>query len=207
MGFPVRNKGLSVMSCPKFGTSDEGGLQPKWRSTTILSVRHQGQVALGGDGQVTYGDTIMKTDTCKIRWMLDNRVLVGFAGSTADAFALLERFEAKVKDYPGNITRAATELARDWRTDRALRRLEALMAVINEEYSLLITGQGDVVQPTDGIIGIGSGGQFAVAAARALVKHSDLPAKEIVKQALEIAAQIDVYTNDNITVEELPCAN
>jgi ATP-dependent HslUV protease subunit HslV len=156
---------------------------------------------------VTHGDTILKTDTCKIRWMLDNKVLVGFAGSTADAFALMERFEAKVKDYPGNIIRAATELARDWRTDRALRRLEALMAVVNEDYSLLITGQGDVVQPTDGIIGIGSGGQFAVAAARALVKYSDLSAADIVGQALEIAAGIDVYTNNNITVEELPCAN
>ena len=156
---------------------------------------------------MTHGDAILKTDTCKIRWMLDNKVLVGFAGSTADAFALMERFEAKVKDYPGNIIRAATELARDWRTDRALRRLEALMAVVNEEYSLLITGQGDVVQPTDGIIGIGSGGQFAVAAARALVKYSKLSAKEIVQQALEIAAEIDVYTNDNINVEELPCAN
>ena len=195
------------MSHRRFRAPARQQSRPKWRSTTILSVRHQGRVALGGDGQVTYGDTVMKADTCKIRWMLDNKVLVGFAGSTADAFTLMERFEAKVKDYPGNITRAATELARDWRTDRALRRLEALMAVINEEYSLLITGQGDVVQPSDGIIGIGSGGPFAVAAARALVEHSDLPAKEIVKKSLEIAAQIDVYTNDNITVEELPCAN
>ncbi len=179
----------------------------KWRSTTILSVRHKGRVALGGDGQVTHGETILKTDTRKIRWMLDEKVLVGFAGSTADAFALIERFEAKLKDYPGNLPRAATELARDWRTDRVLRRLEAMMIAVNEEHSLLITGQGDVVQPSDGVIGIGSGGQFAVAAARALVGHSKLAAMDIVKQSLEISAEIDVYTNTNIQVEELLCAN
>jgi ATP-dependent HslUV protease subunit HslV len=190
----------------EFGTSNERPSTPKWRSTTILSVRYNGKVAIGGDGQVSYGSTIMKADTRKIRWMLDNKVLVGFAGSTADAFTLLERFEAKAKDYPGNITRAATELARDWRTDRMLRRLEALMIVLNEELSLLITGQGDVVQPTDGIIGIGSGGQFAMAAARALVKHSKLSVPEIVRESLEIASGIDVYTNDNIIVEELSCS-
>ncbi len=190
----------------EFGTSNEQPSTPKWRSTTILSVRYNGKVAIGGDGQVSYGSTIMKADTRKIRWMLDNKVLVGFAGSTADAFTLLERFEAKAKDYPGNITRAATELARDWRTDRMLRRLEAMMIVLNEELSLLITGQGDVVQPTDGIIGIGSGGQFAMAAARALVKHSKLSATEIVRESLEIASGIDVYTNDNIIVEELSCS-
>ncbi len=152
-------------------------------STTILTVRHNGQVAIGGDGQVTYNNTVLKGDTRKIRWMLDKSVLVGFAGSTADAFALMERFEAKAKDYPGNIVRAATELARDWRTDRALRRLEALMLVVNSDVSLLITGQGDVVQPTDGVIGIGSGGDFATSAARALVKHSSLSAGEIVRKA------------------------
>lgn len=183
-----------------------GSNDKKWRSTTILTVRHNGTIALGGDGQVTYGDTIMKSDTRKIRRMLDDSVIVGFAGSTADAFALMERFESKAKEYPGNIVRAATELARDWRTDRALRRLEALMIVVNEEVTLLITGQGDVVQPTDGIIGIGSGGQYAMAAARALVKHSKLKATDVVKEALKIAADIDVYTNDNIIVEELPCA-
>jgi ATP-dependent HslUV protease subunit HslV len=164
-------------------------------------------VAIGGDGQVTYGDTIMKEDTRKLRWVLDGKVLVGFAGSTADAFALLERFEAKAKDYPGNIVRAATELARDWRTDRALRRLEAMMVVINEEFSLLITGQGDVVQPADSVIGIGSGGPYAVAAARGLLNHSDLSATEIVRESLQIAAGIDIYTNSNIIVEELPCKN
>lgn len=179
--------------------------EPVWRSTTILNVRHNGTVAVGGDGQVTYGNTILKADTKKIRWMLDNKVLVGFAGSTADAFALLERFEAKAKDYPGNVTRAATELARDWRTDRVLRRLEAMMIVANADVSLLLTGQGDVVQPTDGVIGIGSGGSFAAAAAKALVKHSNLSARQIVEESLRIAASIDVYTNDTLIVEELPC--
>lgn len=183
------------------------GDKPRWRSTTILSVRHKGVVAIGGDGQVTYGSTVMKADTRKLRRMLDDQVLVGFAGSTADAFTLLERFEGKAKDYPGNIVRAATELARDWRTDRALRRLEAMMIVVNQEYSLLITGQGDVVQPADAVIGIGSGGQYAVAAARAMLAHSDLSAVEIVKESLKIASDIDIYTNDNIIVEELPCKN
>jgi ATP-dependent HslUV protease subunit HslV len=181
--------------------------RPIWRSTTILSVRKGDVVALGGDGQVSYGNTIMKSDTKKIRWMLDDRVLVGFAGSTADAFALMERFETKLKDYPGNMPRAATELARDWRTDRILRKLEAMMITVDAESSLLISGQGDVVQPTDGIIGIGSGGNFAVAAAKALVKHTDLSASEIVREALSIASDIDVYTNSNIMVEEIPCTN
>ena len=195
------------MTVSSFGRRAGSSGRVKARSTSILSVRHNGTVAVGGDGQVTYGETVLKSDTCKIRWMLDNKVIVGFAGSTADAFALLERFESKAKDYPGNIVRAATELARDWRTDRMLRRLEALMIVANEEYSLLITGQGDVVQPADSIIGIGSGGQYAVAAARALLKHSDLSAADIVRESLEIASEIDIYTNNNITVEELSCAN
>lgn len=175
------------------------------RSTTILCVRHNGRVAMGGDGQVTYGQTILKGDTRKIRWILDHKVLTGFAGSTADAFALLERFEARAKDFPGNIVRAATELARDWRTDRALRRLEAMMIVVNAEHSLLITGQGDVVQPTDGIVGIGSGGTYALSAARALVRHSSLPAAEIVRESLKIASELDIYTNENLMVEEFPC--
>lgn len=179
--------------------------RPVWRSTTILSVRKDDVVALGGDGQVSYGNTIMKSDTKKIRWMLDKRVLVGFAGSTADAFALMERFETKLKDYPGNMPRAATELARDWRTDRILRRLEAMMITVDAESSLLISGQGDVVQPTDGIVGIGSGGNFAVSAAKALMKHTDLSAAEIVQEALTIASDIDVYTNSSIIVEEISC--
>ena len=170
-----------------------------------MSVKHNGKIAVGGDGQVTYGNTILKHDTKKLRWILDHKVLVGFAGSTADAFALLERFEAKAKDFPGNIPRAATELAREWRTDRMLRRLEALMIVVSGEHNLLITGQGDVVQPTDGIIGIGSGGPYALAAARALVRNTEMSAAEIVRKSLEIASEIDVYTNSSIEVEELLC--
>lgn len=190
------------------GTRDlEPGSGARARSTTILTVRRDGIVAVGGDGQVSYGQTILKADTKKIRWILDRKVLVGFAGSTADAFTLVERFEAKAKDHPGNIVRAATELARDWRTDRMLRRLEAMMVVVDREFSLLLTGQGDVVQPTDGIIGIGSGGQYAIAAARALVARTTLGATEIVRESLRIAAEIDVYTNDRIVVEELACSN
>ena len=172
-------------------------------STTILSVRHRGQVALGGDGQVTYGTAILKADTRKIRWILDKKMIVGFAGSTADAFSLLERFEAKAKNFPGNLPRAATELARDWRSDRVLRKLEAMMIVVDGEHSLLVTGQGDVVQPADGILGIGSGGNYAVAAARSLIRHSNLSAVEIVRESLKIASEIDIYTNDNIIVEEM----
>lgn len=178
---------------------------PRWRSTTIVSVRQGDTVALGGDGQVTYGSTIMKVDTRKIRWMLEKKVLVGFAGSTADAFALMERFETKLKDFPGNMPRAATELARDWRTDRVLRRLEAMMIAVDAEHSLLITGQGDVVQPSDGILAIGSGGPYAQAAAKALAKHSDLSASDIVRESLVVASDIDVYTNSNIMVEEILC--
>ena len=171
-------------------------------STTILTVRHRGQVALGGDGQVTYGTAILKADTRKVRWILDKKMLVGFAGSTADAFSLLEKFEAKAKNFPGNLPRAATELARDWRSDRILRKLEAMMIVVDAEHSLLVTGQGDVVQPSDGILGIGSGGNYAVAAARGLIRHSPLSAAEIVRESLKIASEIDIYTNDNIVVEE-----
>ncbi len=177
----------------------------KTHSTTILTVRHGGVVAIGGDGQVTVGNTIMKADANKIRRLMDGKVITGFAGATADAFALLERFEAKLKDYPSNVPRAATELAKEWRTDRVLRRLEAMMVVIDARHTLLVTGNGDVVQPADGIIGIGSGGNFAVAAARALLAHSGLSAVEIVRAALEIAAGIDVYTNTNIAVEEMKC--
>ncbi len=177
----------------------------KTRSTTILSVRHGGKVAIGGDGQVTMGSAVMKADAMKIRRLADGKVLTGFAGSAADAFALLERFEAKLKDYPSNVPRAATELAKDWRTDRALRRLEALLAVVDARSTLLISGTGDVIQPTDGVLGIGSGGSFAVAAARALIAHSSLSAAEIVRKSLEIAAGICIYTNTNIVVEELSC--
>jgi len=177
----------------------------KTRSTTILTVRREGVVAIGGDGQVSLGNSIMKADANKIRRLMDGQVITGFAGSSADAFALLERFETKLKDYPSNVPRAATELAKEWRTDRVLRRLEALLAVVDAEHTLLVTGNGDVIQPTDGVLGIGSGGNYAVAAARALCDHSDLGAAEIVRVALNIAAGIDVYTNTNIVVEELAC--
>ena len=160
---------------------------------------------MGGDGQVTVGSSIMKGDAMKIRRLMDDKVLVGFAGATADAFSLLERFETKLKDYPQNVPRAAIELAKEWRTDRALRRLEALMAVVDAENTLLLSGTGDVIQPTDDVLGIGSGGSYAVAAARALLSHSTLTAEEIVKSSLEIAAGIDIYTNSNIVVEKLAC--
>jgi ATP-dependent HslUV protease, peptidase subunit HslV len=175
----------------------------RMRSTTILTVRHKGRVAIGGDGQVSLGDTVMKADAVKIRPLADGRVIAGFAGGAADAFALLERFEAKLKDYPGNMPRAATELAKEWRTDRALRRLEAMIAVVDAQHTLLVSGTGDVIQPTDGILGIGSGGNFAKAAAKALVEHSQLSAGEVVKAALEIAADICVYSNRSIIVQEL----
>jgi ATP-dependent HslUV protease subunit HslV len=179
----------------------------KIRSTTILTVRHRGVVAMGGDGQVTLGSAIIKADAAKIRRLMNDKVITGFAGSAADAFALLERFEAKLKDYPSNVPRAATELAKDWRMDRALRRLEAMIAVVDARHTLLVTGTGDVIQPADGILGIGSGGNYAVAAARALIAHSDLSAVEIVRKSLEVAAGIDIYTNTNIAVEEMPCQN
>ena len=172
-------------------------------STTILSVRHNGVVAIGGDGQVTIGGTVVKHNARKIRRLYENRVVVGFAGSTADAFALLERFEAKLKDFQGNMPKAATELAKEWRTDRVLRRLECLMAAVDKEHSLLLSGSGDVLVPDDGIIGIGSGGAVATAAARALVSHSTLDAKGIVEEALRIAAGLCIYTNDQIYVEEV----
>ncbi|MBN1852529.1 MAG: ATP-dependent protease subunit HslV [Pirellulales bacterium] len=175
----------------------------KTHSTTILTVRHEGRVAIGGDGQVSLGQTIIKADAMKIRKLMDDRVLCGFAGGAADAFALLERFEAKLKDYPQNVPRAATELAKEWRTDRALRRLEAMIAVVDAKHTLLVSGTGDVIQPTDGILGIGSGGNFALAAARALIRHTQLSAAQIVQESLRIAAEICVYSNAEIVVEEL----
>lgn len=174
-----------------------------FRSTTILSVRHKGRVALGGDGQVSFGETKMKLTANKVRRLYHDRVLVGFAGAAADAFALFAKFEAKLEEYNGNIPRAAVELAKDWRTDRILRRLEALLAVADRDHSFIISGNGDVIEPDDGIIGIGSGGPYAMAAARALVKYSDLDVRQIVEESMKIAASLCVYTNEKITIEEL----
>lgn len=172
-------------------------------STTILCVRKGPAVAMGSDGQVTVGTTIMKRNARKLRRLHQNTVLAGFAGATADAFTLFEKFEAKLDEYRGNLTRAAVELAKDWRTDRALRRLEALLAVADRDHSFIISGTGDVVEPEDGIMAIGSGGPYALAAARALLCHSSLNVREIVEHAMNIAAGIDIYTNQHILIEEL----
>lgn len=174
----------------------------QYDGTTIVSVRRNGVVAIAGDGQVSLGNTIMKGNARKVRTLADGRVLAGFAGGTADAFTLFELFEAKLEQY-GNLTRAAIELAKDWRTDRRLRRLEALLCVADTEASLIVSGNGDVIQPEDDLMAIGSGGSFAQAAARALLDNTELGAEEIVKQALRIAASICVYTNENIVVEKL----
>jgi len=198
-----------TLSCPPAVWRSRPGRESipmaEWHSTTILTVRHRGMVAMGGDGQVTVNNSIMKADAVKIRRLAEQKVITGFAGASADAFALLERFEAKLKDHPSNVPRAATELAKEWRTDRVLRRLEAMLAVVDARHTLLVTGNGDVIQPTDGVLGLGSGGNYAVAAARALLAASDLGAAEIVRKSLEIAAGIDVFTNTHIVVEELPC--
>ena len=177
---------------------------PPLHGTTILSVRHKGVTALAGDGQVTLGQTVVKGSARKVRKLHHGRVLAGFAGTAADAFTLFARFEAKLEEHRGNLTRAAVELAKEWRMDRALRRLEALLAVADVEASLIVSGTGDVIEPDDGLIGIGSGGPYALAAARALVTHSGLEAPAIAEQALRIAAGICIYTNDHITVEVLP---
>ncbi len=172
-------------------------------ATTIVSVRHRGQVALAGDGQVSIGQTIVKAGARKVRKLYHDRILAGFAGTAADAFTLFARFEGKLEEHRGSLARAAVELAKDWRQDRVLRRLEALLAVADRDQSFILSGAGDVIEPDDGLIGIGSGGPYALAAARALVAHSDLDAKAIVTEAMRIAAAICVYTNDRITVEVL----
>lgn len=174
-----------------------------FKGTTICCVRHNSQVALAGDGQVSLGNTVMKHGARKIRRLYQDQILAGFAGSTADAFTLFEKFEAKLQEFRGNLSRAAVALAKDWRTDKVLRRLEALLIVADKDLSLVISGAGDVIEPDDGVAAIGSGGSFALAAARALVAHSDLEAEQIVKEALHIAANICIYTNDNISVEVL----
>src|ERR671918_1035249 len=176
---------------------------PVWHGTTILSVRKGAQVVVAGDGQVSLQNTILKPSARKVRRLADGKILTGFAGSTADALTLLERLEAKLDRHPGQLTRAAVELAKDWRTDRYLRRLEAMMAVADAEVSLLITGNGDVLEPDDGLIGIGSGGPYALAAARALIDIEGLNAEAIVRKAMAIAAGICVYTNTHLTLETL----
>jgi len=172
------------------------------QATTIICIRHKSKVAIAGDGQVTMGDTILKKKANKIRTLYKGNVLAGFSGATSDAFALFSRFEAKLEEYRGNLSRAAIELAKDWRMDRALRRLEALLIVADKENSFLISGTGDVIEPDDGIIAIGSGGAFALSAARALILHSKLSAKDVAREAMKIASDICVYTNDQIIIEE-----
>jgi ATP-dependent HslUV protease subunit HslV len=172
-------------------------------ATTVVAVRHRGQVAVAGDGQVSIGQTIVKAGARKVRKLYHDRVVTGFAGTAADAFTLFARFEAKLEEHRGNLSRAAVELAKDWRTDRVLRRLEALLAVADREHSFIVSGTGDVIEPDDGLIGIGSGGAYALAAARALVNHSDLDAKAIATEAMRVAASICVFTNDHLTVEVL----
>lgn len=176
---------------------------PVWHGTTIMSVRKNGKVVVAGDGQVSFGETVMKHTARKVRRMYDDRVIAGFAGAAADAFALFAKFEAKLEEFNGNLPRAAVELARDWRTDKVLRHLDALLLVVDRETTLMISGRGDVIEPDDGILGIGSGGAYATAAARALVRHSDLDAKRIAEEAMRIAASLCVYTNQQVTLEEL----
>ena len=177
---------------------------PRVRSTTILCVRHQGKVAIAGDGQVSFGDQVMKHTARKVRRMYNETVIAGFAGTAADAFALFAKFEGKLEEFRGNLPRAAVELAKDWRTDRALRQLQALLAVADADHSLIVSGTGDVIEPDDDILAIGSGGTYALAAARALRRHSQLDAAAIVHEALSIAGEICIYTNDDIVVMELP---
>lgn len=177
--------------------------ETRFHATTILCVRRDGKVAVAGDGQVTIGNTVMKHGAAKVRRLYHDKILAGFAGSAADAFALFSRFEAKLDEYRGNLDRAVVELAKDWRLDKYLRQLEAMLIVANEEKSFLVSGTGDLIQPDDGLLAIGSGGPYALAAARALVKHTSMTAPEIAAEGLRIAATICIYTNDNITVESL----
>jgi len=172
-------------------------------ATTVLCIRHNGGIAIGGDGQVTMNATVMKHTAKKVRKLYHDKCLAGFAGATADAFTLFERFEKKLEQFNGNIMRAAVELAKDWRTDRLLRRLEALLIVADSDHTLILSGNGDVIEPDDGIAAIGSGGPYAQAAAKALVKHTSLPAADIVREAMAIASDICIYTNERVTIEEL----
>jgi ATP-dependent HslUV protease subunit HslV len=176
---------------------------PGWRGTTILTVRKNGTVVIAGDGQVSLGDTVIKANARKVRTLAEGSVITGFAGATADAFTLFERLEGRLEQYPGQLTRACVEMAKDWRTDRYLRRLEAMMAVADKDVSLVLTGTGDVLEPEDGLIGIGSGGNYALAAARALIDRDDMNAEAIARKSMEIAAGICVYTNNNVIIESL----
>jgi ATP-dependent HslUV protease subunit HslV len=178
-------------------------MNPSIHATTIICVRRKGKVAIASDGQVTLGDTVIKHGAKKIRRLYNEKILAGFAGSSADSFALFSRFEAKLEQYHGNLSRAAVELAKDWRTDRSLRHLEAVMIVADDKQTFLISGTGDLIEPDDGIVGIGSGGAYALAAARALDKYTDLSAKEIAQEAMQIAGKICIYTNESISLEEL----
>ncbi len=175
----------------------------KIRSTTILSVRHKGEVVVAGDGQVTLGNTVMKHAAKKVRRLYNDQVITGFAGATADAFTLHDRLEGKLEQFNGNLMRSAVELAKDWRTDKMLRRLEAFLITVDKDYSFVLSGSGDVIEPDDGIVAIGSGGPYAQSAAKALIAHSDLNAEEICRVAMEIAASVCIYTNQNIVVEKL----
>ena len=198
----VRAHSLSVVQTGNLTSSGERVLE-QYRGTTIVSVRRGAEVVIGGDGQVTLGNAIMKGNARKVRRLYRDQVLAGFAGGTADAFTLFERFEGKLEEYGGNLTRAAVEMAKDWRTDRMLRRLEALLAVADSKSSLVISGNGDVIEPEHGLIAIGSGGDFAKSSARALLDHTELSAREIVEKSLGIAADICIYTNGNLTIETL----
>ena len=184
--------------------SEQSSNSPVWHGTTILSVRKGGHVVIAGDGQVTLGNTVIKSNARKVRPLGDGKVIAGFAGATADAFTLFERLEAKLEKHPGQLVRACVELAKDWRTDRYLRRLEAMMAVADAGHSLVLTGTGDVLEPEDGLIGIGSGGSFALSAARALVDIEGLDAEAIARKSMKIAADICIYTNESVVVEKLP---
>ncbi len=176
---------------------------PSWHATTILSVRKDGRVVIAGDGQVSLGDTVVKANAKKLRRLADGNVIAGFAGATADAFTLFERLEGKLEQYPGQLLRSAVELAKDWRTDRYLRKLEAMMAVADKDVSLILTGNGDVLEPSDGLIGIGSGGNYALSAARALIDIDGLDSEEIARRSMKVAGDICVYTNSNVILETL----
>jgi len=191
------------MAAETFDTGPMLGIISYMRSTTIIGVRHKNKVAIGCDGQVTTGETVMKRKARKIRKIYNDRILAGFAGSTADALTLFERFESKLEEFRGNLPRSAVELAKDWRQDKVLRRLEALLAILDDEHSYVLSGSGDVIEPDDGIVAIGSGGPYALAACRGLVKYSNLSAREVVEESIRIAAGICIYTNTEIHIEEL----